>query len=218
MTRKTLLITAAVLLCVFTGTAHAQTPLSGGDLSIFAASLNVNKSALTDIGNNDWYNRALYGGGTAGWYWTAHHKTEVEVGASTAASFWAIHESLAGGVSLFERSRFTFSTRRVAIGQQYQFFRNAWFHPHLAAGADLTWETATQHVDPVVIPASGVRTPQVIPARVVGPETRVRVRPFGEAGFKAYMTRRAFVRGDIRVFGRSGIDEVQLRAGLGIDF
>ena len=40
---------------------------------------------------------------------------------------------------------------------------------------------------------------QVAPARTEGPTHRIVVRPFGELGFKAYMTRRAFFTDDTRM-------------------
>ena len=56
------------------------------------------------------------------------------------------------------------------------------------------------------------------PERVEGPRTEVKVTPFVATGFKAYVTPRAFFRSDIRFGIRSGIDDVLIRAGFGIDF
>lgn len=53
---------------------------------------------------------------------------------------------------------------------------------------------------------------------VLGPTTTLRVRPCLETGFKAYMTPRAYFRGDMRVLVHKGIDEVLLRCGFGVDF
>jgi hypothetical protein len=224
MTRHTLLLLAiGTLISGAGGTAFAQTPLPSrlarGDVSGQAAWMHVDKSDVAEQGRNDWYNRGFYGGGTAGWYWTDHHKTEVEVGASSAVRFWAYRAVVADGVPVGQSSEFTFSTRRVAIGEQYQFFRNAWFHPHAGAGVDLTWETTTQAVQPLFLYTSQPGLPrQIRPLSVIGPDTKLRVRPFGEVGFKAYVSPRAFVRSDLRLLARRGIDEVQLRFGFGVDF
>jgi hypothetical protein len=183
--------------------------------------MNVNKSALGDQSHNDWYNRGFYGAGVAGWYWTDHHKTEIEAGASTAVDFWAYRRfDSESNFPAFGGSRFTFSTRRVAIAQQYQFFRNQWFHPHVAAGIDLTWETTTERAEPVILyPTQQPGPPRVLrEAAVIGPDTRLRVRPFGEVGFKAYVSTRGFLRSDLRMLARNGIDEVQVRFGFGVDF
>ena len=110
------------------------------------------------------------------------------------------------------------SRRNVGVSQQYQFFRNAWFHPHLAAGVHLAWERRTDHTQPIfgynpVTGTSGQEAP-----RSFAPETKFVVRPFVGAGFKAYMTRQAFFRSDLRIGFRSGIDEARLQFGFGADF
>jgi hypothetical protein len=202
------------------GTAFAQTPSPGmrGDAGGMVGWLNGNKSEIADRGSNDWYNRGLYGAGIAGWYWTDHHKTEIEAAASNSARFSTYPSYNIDGLTAFAGSRFTFETRRIAVSQQYQFFRNEWFHPHVAAGADVTWETTTEDRDPVIFFGQQGQTRQIMPARVIGPDTRARVRPFAEVGFKAYTTPRGFFRGDLRLLARGRIDEVQLRFGFGVDF
>ena len=107
----------------------------------------------------------------------------------------------------------------VAVGQQYQFFRNQWFHPHVGAGVDIARETTLETFQPIFIYDSATRTStQIAPPRTVGPEHRTIVRPFAEAGFKAYMTRRAFFTGDTRIKFKGGMDEVLFRLGFGVDF
>jgi hypothetical protein len=192
--------------------------ISRGDITGIAAWQNVNKSNLGGQYHDDWYNRGLYGGGIAGWYWTDHHKTEVEAGASTAARFTVYRGYPAENPAAFATSMFTFSTRRIAISQHYQFFRNAWFHPHVAAGADVNWETTTENAGPVFTYGQTGASREIAPARVIGPDTRVRVRPFGEMGIKAYVAPHGFLRTDLRVLAQRGINEVQVRFGAGIDF
>ena len=224
MTRHGLLVLAfGILFCGSARTALAQPPqpsrLVRGDVSGLVGWLHVNKSDLNDQTDNDWYNRGLYGGGVAGWHWTDHHKTEIEAGASSTVRHESYRVIVVNGVQAAENSRFAFSTQRIALGQQYQFYRNAWFHPHAGAGVDLTWERTTQNIAPVYVfgPPLG-RPGEIRPARVVGPDNDLRVRPFGEVGFKAYVSPRGFVRSDLRVLARGGIDEVQLRFGFGVDF
>jgi hypothetical protein len=224
MTRQSLLVPAiAALFFGAAGSAFAQAPapLARGDAAALVGWMNVNKSGLGDQSRNDWYNRGFYGGGIAGWYWTDHHKTEIEVGASTSVNFW-VYRSIAadGNFPAFGGSQFTFSTRRVALGQQYQFLRNAWFHPHAGAGVDLTWETTTERAEPVIVYSTSPpgQPRQLRPGMVIGPDTALVVRPFGEVGFKAYVSPRGFLRSDLRLLVRGGIDEVQVRFGFGIDF
>jgi hypothetical protein len=200
--------------------AAAPGELPRHDFTGLAAWQSVDKSNLAEGDySNDWYNRGAYGGAVFGWYWNDHHKTEVEVGASNRVRFSTFNTYRAEGLIGSARGEYRFSTRRVAVAQQYQFFRNAWFHPHAAAGADLNWETTSGRVDPVIayLPQPGGPRP-IRPAEIVGPETRLRMRPFAEVGFKSYVTPRAFFRTDLRMLARRGVDEVQVRFGLGVDF
>jgi hypothetical protein len=220
MKRKVLIIPAiAIGLSVFPGLAFAQaTPppaLPHRDLVGVVAWQNVRKSGGVLGYFDDWYNRAGYGGGAFGWYWTDHHKTEIEGGASIAARFLTYETYQAGNVTGYVTSEYRFSTRRLAISEHYQFGRNAWFHPHVAAGVDLNWETTTGNAGPVFASSP---SREIRPAQTIAPETRFHARPFGEGGFKAYMTPRAFFRTDLRLFVHNGIDEAQLRFGLGFDF
>jgi len=107
----------------------------------------------------------------------------------------------------------------IAIAQQYQFFRNQWFHPRLGVGVDLARETTTEQYQPVFVFDNAARTSrEITPARVEAPEHRFIARPFVETGLKAYMTRRTFFTADTRLMFRSGIDEVLFRLGFGVDF
>jgi hypothetical protein len=224
-----LVITIGVLLCGSASPALAQAPLPStlarGDVVGFLGWQNVNKSSVDDDSADDWHNRGVYGGGAFGWFWTDNHKIELEVGASNKNRFTTYETLFIDNASVYGRSVYSFSTRRVAIGEQYQFFRNEWFHPHVAAGVDLTWQTTTETAEPLIAfgslpgsqPGVGVSR-QIRPGAIHGPYTSLRVRPFGEVGFKAYMTPRGFFRGDLRMMAGGGIDEVQMRFGFGVDF
>jgi hypothetical protein len=234
MTHHTLSVLAiGALLCGSASPALAQvpqrSPLARGDVVGLLGWQNVKQSSVgDDSGNgngNDWHNGGVYGGGTFGWYWTDNHKIELEVGASDRNRFTTYETLFIDNATAYARSVYTFSTRRVAIGEQYQFFRNEWFHPHVAAGVDLTWQTTTETAEPLIAFGPSGLNPSVVgvsrlirPGAVHGPDTNLRVRPFGEVGFKAYMTPRGFFRGDLRMMAGSGIDEVQMRFGFGVDF
>jgi hypothetical protein len=223
MRRHTLLLLTFALLPGAAHSAFAQaaapSPLARGDVSGVAAWMHVDKSDASGRHSNDWSNRGFYGGGTAGWYWTDHHKTEIEAGATGDVRLYTYRTFVDNGVTVPENSELTFSTRRIAVGQHYQFYRNAWFHPHAGAGLDLTWERTTQVVHPAFLFTTQPGRPgEVRPGSVIGPDTALHVRPFGEVGFKAYVSPRAFVRSDLRLVARRGLDEVQLRFGLGVDF
>jgi hypothetical protein len=196
--------------------ASAQ-PLQQADLSGLVGWLNASTSELSSYDN--WYNRSAYGSAIFGWYWTDHIKTELEVAISSPAEVYAARAVDIDGERRLANSEHRFSTRRVTAGQQYQFFRNAWAHPHVGAGVDLTWERHEERVDPVFVYDPVSRTSRALQdARTLGPNTDLQVRPFGEVGAKLYITPRAFFRTDLRMTFRTGIDEVVMRLGFGVDF
>jgi opacity protein-like surface antigen len=168
---------------------------------------------------NDWLNDIFYGGAGAGFYWTDNLKTQVDFGAGTRAKQYRYRQVPANGGIAYESSRLTLRQQAVSIGQQYQFFRNQWFHPHLGVGVELARETTTEEYEPITFFDNVTRTSRVIqPARTEGPEHDFIARAFAEGGMKAYITRRAFFTGDMRMMFRHGIDEVLFRAGFGFDF
>jgi opacity protein-like surface antigen len=168
---------------------------------------------------DDWANGILYGGAGAGWYWNENLKTQVDVGGGTEGRHHQYRLVTIGGLSSSEASTTAIQKTSVAISQQYQFFRNQWFHPHVGAGLDVARETRTTDYTPVYVydPVTRISR-QVTTFRTEGPVHRTEVRPFGQVGFKAYMTRRAFFTADTRLMFRSGIDEVLFRLGFGVDF
>jgi hypothetical protein len=167
---------------------------------------------------DDWLNNIFYGGAGAGWYWSDHLKTQVDIGAGTHGRRYRYQARLVNGTQTFETSRADISQRSVAIGQQYQFFRNQWLHPRLGAGLEFARETTDETYDPVFVFDNATRTNRQISPGRNETERRNIVRPFAEAGFKAYMTRRAFFTADSRFMFKSGIDEVLFRFGFGVDF
>lgn len=213
-------VIAAVLWLLTAGPTAAQTPTHPDVVRPdFAGSigwLNVNKHELDS--HNDWYNRGVQGAATFGWYWSDHLKTELEVSASRRARFYASRELLFDGVRSYVASEHTFSTRRVTVGQHYQFGENAWFHPHVAAGIDFNWETTTRFDREVYQYIVGRQTSIVRPAMRHPESTDLHVRPFAGAGFKAYMTPRGFFRSDLRIVAGDRLEEIMLRFGFGVDF
>lgn len=192
-------------------------PVSRSDVHFVLGWQNLHEPDSNNF--NDWINGILFGGVGAGWYWTDHLKTQVDFGGGTQGHQYRYEPRFAGGTDSTEFSRLSIRQTSLAIGQQYQFFRNQWFHPHVGGGVDIARETTTEEYDPVFTFDQATRTTrQVSPARVEGPEHRFIARPFVQTGFKAYMTQRAFFTGDMRLMVRHGIDEVLFRAGFGIDF
>jgi hypothetical protein len=211
------LTAAAVIWLCFAVSAGAQplpsAPLMKGDASGTIGWFNTHNEEY-----EDWSNRSLYGGITAGWYWNDHLKTEIDFGANTAAHLYDAHPIVLQGISTYQASRVAFSKKKLAVSQQYQFFRNAWFHPHAAGGVDFSWERTDETIQPVYATDPLTRQPRIIRDRTTIVERDLVVRPFVDVGFKAYMTPRGFFRTDLRVGGSKRIDEVLLRFGFGVDF
>jgi len=222
---RTFLLSAAAWLLV-TGGAAAQTvsetaPLARGDFHAVIGwqNLRQERGDSTFDSYNSWANGIFYGGAGAGWFWNDHLKTQVDFGAGTRGRHYRYRSFTVNGLQTSESALVQVQQQSVAVSQQYQFFRNQWFHPHVAAGLDIARETVREEYQPVYAYDPVTRGSRVVaPARIEGPEDRAVVRPFGEAGFKAYMTRRAFFTGDARLMFRNGIDEVLFRIGFGVDF
>ena len=211
------LVLAAVLTAA-PAAAQTTAPLSRADFSGTLGWFNANKSDLNPDRYNGWYNRSLHGGLGAGWYWTDHLKTEIDFSGTTAARFNTFPRVVIDGRQMNVYVENSIGTRKLAVSQHYQGFRNRWVHPYAGAGGEVTWETITEQHNPISTYDSVTRTSRaVLPAKTVGPKTDVIVRPFGALGFKAYMTQRSFFRTEMRVAFRGGIDEVLLRFGFGFD-
>jgi opacity protein-like surface antigen len=161
---------------------------------------------------------SLFGALGAGWYWREHLKLEVDVGAGTAATAYRLETVLIDGAQTYQASESTFSRRTLGVSQQYQYGRNAWFHPHIGAGLHVTWERRSTRYQPLVVYGGTPPGRVVREAYVDGPGTNTTLRPFVTAGFKGYVTPRVFFRSDLRLALRHGLEESLLRAGFGVDF
>lgn len=198
--------------------AVAQAPSAQGDVSGMVGWLGSEFSTGEPRYSSRW-DSTFFGSAGAGWHWTEHLKTEIDFGASTDGRAFYAEQSVINGTPLYRSIHRTFSKKTIGIGQQYQFFRNAWFHPHLAVGANVTWERRTDEYQPYYTYDPVTRINRLIDERrLVGPETDVTVRPYVAGGFKGYMSRRAFFRSDLRVAFRSRAHEVLVRFGFGVDF
>jgi hypothetical protein len=212
-------VVLATVLTFVPGWAGAQTPtpLIRGDVSGLIGWLGVEEDSAAGYAGNDWHT-SLFGTISAGWHWTDHLKAEVDFGAGTESSVYRVRPVVFQGHTTFRPVQSRVSQKTFGISQQYQFFRNAWFHPHVAVGANITWAEVTDRLEPLVIYRPDRPPTAVEPGRTEGPTTDVTVRPFISSGFKAYFTQRGFFRTDLRFAFRDGIDEVLLRVGFGVDF
>ena len=195
----------------------AQGRLPRADFSGTLGWFSANQSEIASY--DQWANRSLIGEVGAGKYWTPHWKTEVLVGASTETDVYGSHSIVIDGQPFYSPSNFTFSTRRLAVTQQYQFGNNQWFHPYLGVGIDGVWEHSARRDQAIyAYDQVGRRSVLVRPERDYPAHTDARAVPAAAAGFKSYITPHAFFRGDLRVTFSRRPDEVVLRFGFGVDF
>jgi outer membrane protein W len=212
----TLLLAAVLTALADPAAAQSRPPVIRGDVAGNIGWLTTNLHPSTVYDSRDWAAN-LFGSVSAGWHWTDNLKTELDLGATTKTSVYRVEALTINGRPAYETTRSTFSKRTFGLSQQYQFFHNVWFHPHVAAGATVTWERALVSGSPIFI-ADGRAAESVVPGTTDGPRTTATVRPFVGAGFKGYMTDRVFFRSDTRVTFRRGVDEVWVRMGVGVDF
>ena len=198
--------------------ATAPPRLMRGDVSGTVGWATTNKSEFRSY--NNWHSQGE-ASLALGWYWTDHHKTEIEVGATTERSTYSSTPFVVTGLpSTYIPSHRTFSSRRVAVIQHDQFRRNEWVHPFLGAGLDLVRERQSRRDEPVFSYDPVTRQSRVTRDAVqYGETTDLDARAVLTGGVKAYFTRKVFGLTDVRVsVGRRRTEDVHWRFGLGVDF
>lgn len=168
---------------------------------------------------DEWYEAASFGA-SLGYYWTPHVKLELEVLTSTEGSLLTQEPiSLPGQpFPIFFSREHIFRSTGVAGGLGYQFLENAWFHPFVAGGLEVARETVRTRTPPQFL--SGRFGPlEELPGEATERETSYSARPYLAAGFKWYVSERAFIRSDIRTsISSSRAESVGWRGGVGFDF
>jgi Outer membrane protein beta-barrel domain len=210
---------AGILACsVGESSAQSETQVIRGDVTATIGWLSADAHPTGPYNDNNWAS-SFFSAASAGWHWTDNLKTEVDFGAGTKARVFSTEPITIDRRATYVTTDSRFSRRTLGISQQYQFFHNVWFHPHLAAGANVTWERRTNHIGPIYLYDDVARTSRVVTlAQIEDPRTSVTIRPFVAVGFKAYITERTFFRNDFRLAFRGGPDETVLRIGFGVDF
>jgi len=216
---RTLPIILAVLLAVVVApvAASAQTPAQRADLT---ASVGSYSAYQREAERYDRWGHSALGSLRAGYYWTDHLKTEVEIA-------WTGEREAYGSQSGrsdvdpygYVYVRHGYRNTVFSAAQAWQFGRNAFFHPFVSAGVDVDRERhvadrPAQHV-PLSPAASG---PTRVAAALVLTETDVRARLYGAAGFKGYFSERTFFRTELKLGVGNRLDQVTWKAGVGIDF
>jgi hypothetical protein len=222
MNRLTALATASLLLGMAPPLlAQDQPPpprLMRGDVSGTLGWVGINKSDFRSY--NNWHSQFGVGAG-AGWYWTDHHKTQVEFGATTATSVYSSQPILvAPQQQTFVTMVRKYESQRVSLTQLYQFRRNQWVHPFLGGGLDIVREQSAQRDDPAYWYDPITRQSRLVREQLQhGKRSDVSAHAVLTAGVKAYFSRNVFGLTDLRVgVGSKRAQDVQWRFGLGADF
>ena len=103
---------------------------------------------------DQWFNVAS-GGGTTGYCWTPHLKTEFDISTSSEGERYSVEPIVLPGstIVLLPQRDHEFRVTTASAGVVGQFFDNAWFHPFVGAGVELIRErehieTSLQFVPP----------------------------------------------------------------------
>jgi hypothetical protein len=198
--------------------ASAQSPrVIRGDTAVTIGWLATDTHSAELYDRNNWVS-SFYTGASAGWHWTDSLKTEVDFGAGTDSRLLHTQPVSIGGRSTYQTIESRFQRRTIGLSQQYQFFHNVWFHPHVAAGVNVTWQRRRDDPGQIYFydPATGTsrfETPKPATER-----TSWVANPFIAIGYKAYVSERAFFRNDFRIAFHGGAEETVLRLGFGFDF
>src|SRR5262245_38373047 len=175
----------------------------------------IGRASSAPVYASSWYNDSASRALTAGLYWTEHLKTAVEAQWSGDGEVYGSYTAGATTAGAIRSASSRLWTRGVLVEQQYQFGHNARVHPYLAAGAGMHWTNRETTLGPLygprgVIVDYGHTMPS---ATIHTPLLRI------GAGFKGYVSERAFFRGDFRMaFDNVATNHVSLTAGFGVDF
>jgi hypothetical protein len=196
----------------------AQSPrVIRGDTAVTIGWLAADTHSAELYDRNNWVS-SFYAGASAGWHWTDNIKTEIDFGAGTDSRFLHPEPVSIAGRNTYQTIESRFLRRTIGFSQQYQFFHNAWFHPHVAAGVNVTWQRRRDEPSDIYFYDPITATSRIDPPKAGTERTSWVANPFIAIGYKAYVSERAFFRNDLRVAFHHGAEETVLRLGFGIDF
>src|SRR2546428_250780 len=185
-------------------------PWSRGDVTASTGFFSANHLVSGESGGRDW-SASLFKGLGAGFYWSEHLKTEIEAGwPGTTEAYGYFSTRLPDGSASYTYEEHTFRTFNVSAALLYQFGRNSFFHPFIGTGIQ-----ATRERDEIERTTQTNRGPASTDLRDT---IAVRARPFITTGFKAYVSDRAFFRGDVKLDAGSRVEQIVWRVGFGVDF
>jgi hypothetical protein len=222
-------VLAAVLL-LSAAPAYAQrvdgrgVPYRAWDFDIGSGIYGVDRIDGAVITQEDeWYhdwNVSWSGGLHVGRYWSGRLKTEAGINLTQAYySFGRELVTLPDGQTGYAYVDNRVRQTQVTVSTAYQFLDNTFAHPYVAAGARVG-----------LLQIDGSRYPQVYVNRdgsyrsyVIEEQRRydfaARVRPFIAVGSKSYFSERTFLRPEfVMAFNHTGISQMGLQLGFGVDF
>jgi hypothetical protein len=210
-------IVSSVVLLLTPPEARAQPPIDPPALPHFDLTGSLGWHAARESvprSYGSWYAGSLSRTIAGGRYWTEHLKTELEVGWTGRGQRYGEHPDASFESRTYGSALYTFSTTTLVATQRYQFGHNAMFHPDVAVGASLEWVHRGGELGPLYSTSATI----IQPRRPIPPRTERRANAFVSSGFKAYLTRRVFIRTDLRVGIRRELTHMLLNTGLGMDF
>jgi hypothetical protein len=187
------------------------------DAAGYAAWFRVNRGGIGGETFRDWFTTPRVSLGI-GHYWTEHLKTEAEfaiTGQGNLVSFEELESEPGISRYLYRDHTYSVSTTVAGAGLAVPTQR---LGPSVSrAGIDIDWERRTVETS---LQVSDNRTEPVFTVVTLPRETRTEVVPraVAVAGLKAYLTRNAFFRTDVRASFRESVDQVAWRFGIGLDF
>ncbi len=212
----TLLTLATSLRAQQTGAPDARSPFRRWDVSAGVGGRFFDGAGLGDSYSN--WNGAWQPRVQVGRYLSRHLKVELTAHSPSTHEFFSDVPMPGQGLP-FQGYVFAEHRSRVvsaAPAVTYQFLENAFAHPFISAGLDVS-----------VIEARITRMPQtrwtngLSRTTAAAQDTRhaVRARPLVAAGVKSYFNERVFVRPEGSLaFSRPGVAQFSLRLDLGVDF
>ena len=169
--------------------------------------------------SSDWMNAIGIAEATSGWFWTEHLRTTFDVAANSTGHQYEDASIFYNGQQVYQPATVEVHQWQIAMGQQYQFGHNAWFHPHVGGGVLVAFQQEQRYRQPFTYYDQAART-----TRTIGDASRTKtnetlVRPFADVGFKAYVSRKVYFVHDTRfVAGPHGLDQLAFKFGFGVDF
>jgi Outer membrane protein beta-barrel domain len=201
-----------VVLMLLPSAARGQTAAAALPRVDVAAAMGwfaADRSIRADDCCSSW-SSSLFKGLSAGYYWTEHLKTEVELAApGPTEGYTVLSDQLAVNRFRYISEEHSVSAGRVSLSLAYQFGHNSTFHPFVRTGIDVDREH--DDIERRISTGNAFEEQHSV-------ATATRVRPFAATGFKAYFNERAFFRGEARFTpDHDGINQMIWTAGLGID-